>query len=65
MANQDSSDVQQKHEQTVADYVGDMVALESHIEEAFDRQLTEARTTRRRPPRCGASTTPSRSTGTR
>jgi len=36
-----SSDVQQKHEKTVADYVGDMVALESHIEEALDRQLTE------------------------
>ena len=34
-------DVQQKHEQTIADYVGDMVALESHIEEALDRQLTE------------------------
>ena len=41
MANQDSSDVQQKHEQTIADYVGDMVALESHIEEALDRQLKE------------------------
>ena len=33
--------MQQKHEQTIADYVGDMVALESHIEEALDRQLTE------------------------
>ena len=41
MTNQDSGDVQQKHEQTIADYVGDMVALESHIEEALDRQLTE------------------------
>jgi ferritin-like metal-binding protein YciE len=30
-----------KHQQTIADYVGDMVALESHIEEALDRQLTE------------------------
>src|SRR5688572_576805 len=40
MANQESSDVQQKHQQTIADYVGDMVALESHIEEALDRQLT-------------------------
>jgi ferritin-like metal-binding protein YciE len=30
-----------KHAQTIADYVGDMVALESHIEEALDRQLTE------------------------
>lgn len=36
-----TADVQQKHEQTIADYVGDMVALESHIEEALDRQLTE------------------------
>jgi hypothetical protein len=34
-------DTRQKQEQTIADYVGDMVALESHIEEAFDRQLTE------------------------
>ena len=33
--------VQEKHAQTIADYVGDMVALESHIEEALDRQLTE------------------------
>ena len=41
MTNQSSGDVQQKHEQTIADYVGDMVALESHIEEALDRQLTE------------------------
>jgi len=37
-----ATDVQSKHEQTIADYVGDMVALESHIEEALDRQLTEA-----------------------
>lgn len=28
-----------KSQQTIADYVGDMVALESHIEEALDRQL--------------------------
>src|SRR5918997_6175207 len=41
MVDQDNQDVQQKHEQTIADYVGDMVALESHIEEALDRQLTE------------------------
>src|SRR5687768_1163527 len=41
MTNQNSSDVREKREQTVADYVGDMVALESHIEEALDRQLTE------------------------
>ena len=40
-SNQASSDVQQKHEQTIADYVGDMVALEAHIEEALDRQLQE------------------------
>ena len=41
MTDQDNQDVQQKHEQTIADYVGDMVALESHIEEVLDRQLTE------------------------
>jgi ferritin-like metal-binding protein YciE len=41
MTNQSNGDVQQKHAQTIADYVGDMVALESHIEEALDRQLTE------------------------
>ncbi len=41
MTNQDTQEVQAKHEQTIADYVGDMVALESHIEEALDRQLTE------------------------
>src|SRR4028118_350102 len=33
--------VQEKHQKTIADYVGDMVALESHIEEALDRQLKE------------------------
>ena len=43
MANQSTADVQHKHAQTIADYVGDMVALESHIEEALDRQLTETR----------------------
>jgi ferritin-like metal-binding protein YciE len=32
---------QEKHQQTIADYVGDMVALESHIEEALDRQVAE------------------------
>jgi ferritin-like metal-binding protein YciE len=31
----------EKHTQTIADYVGDMVALETHIEEALDRQLME------------------------
>ena len=41
MMDQSSSDVQEKHATTIADYVGDMVALESHIEEALDRQLTE------------------------
>src|SRR5215212_10238156 len=41
MTDRDNGDVQQKHAQTIADYVGDMVALESHIEEALDRQLTE------------------------
>jgi ferritin-like metal-binding protein YciE len=41
MTDQNNADVQQKHQQTIADYVGDMVALESHIEEALDRQLTE------------------------
>src|SRR3954468_14562752 len=39
MTQQEIADVQQKHAQTIADYVGDMVALESHIEEALDRQL--------------------------
>jgi hypothetical protein len=42
-SNQTNEDVQTKHEQTVADYVGDMVALESHIEEALDRQLDEVK----------------------
>jgi len=36
-----ATDIESKHEQTVADYVGDMVALESHVEEALDRQLKE------------------------
>jgi ferritin-like metal-binding protein YciE len=31
----------EKHRQTIADYVSDMAALESHIEEALDRQLIE------------------------
>jgi len=39
--SQEPGEVQQKHQQTIADYVGDMVALESHIEEALDRQITE------------------------
>jgi ferritin-like metal-binding protein YciE len=41
MTDQQTAAVQEKHAQTIADYVGDMVALESHIEEALDRQLTE------------------------
>ena len=36
-----ADEIQEKHRKTVADYVGDMVALESHIEEALDRQLRE------------------------
>jgi ferritin-like metal-binding protein YciE len=36
-------DVSDKHRQTIADYVGDMAALESHIEEALDRQLVEVK----------------------
>ena len=36
-------EVSDKHRQTVADYVGDMAALESHIEEALDRQLIEVK----------------------
>ncbi len=38
-----SPEVSDKHRQTIADYVGDMAALESHIEEALDRQLTEVK----------------------
>jgi hypothetical protein len=33
--------VQQKQQQTIANHVLDVVASESHIEEALDRQLTE------------------------
>ena len=40
-SDQTNENIQTKHQQTVADYVGDMVALESHIEEALDRQLNE------------------------
>lgn len=32
-----------KNQKTIADYVGDMVALESHIEEALDRQLEQVK----------------------
>jgi ferritin-like metal-binding protein YciE len=38
-----SPEVRDKHRQTIADYVADMAALESHIEEALDRQLTEVK----------------------
>jgi ferritin-like metal-binding protein YciE len=38
-----SHEVSEKHRQTIADYVGDMAAVESHIEEALDRQLTEVK----------------------
>ena len=37
------TEIQEKHHNTIADYVGDMAALESHIEEALDRQLEELR----------------------
>ena len=43
MAETTSPQVSDKHQQTIADYVGDMAALESHIEEALDRQLTEVK----------------------
>jgi ferritin-like metal-binding protein YciE len=38
-----SREVSDEQRQTIADYVGDMAALESHIEEALDRQLTEVK----------------------
>jgi ferritin-like metal-binding protein YciE len=38
-----SSQLSEKHQKTIADYVGDMTALEAHIEEALDRQLTEVK----------------------
>ena len=38
-----AQEVSDKNRQTIADYVGDMAALESHIEEALDRQLIEVR----------------------
>jgi len=43
MAQTTTPEVSDKHRQTIADYVGDMAALESHIEEALDRQLTEVK----------------------
>ena len=33
----------EKNQKTIADYVGDVTALESHIEEALDRQLKETK----------------------
>jgi ferritin-like metal-binding protein YciE len=36
-------EVSDEHRQTIADYVTDMAALESHIEEALDRQLIEVK----------------------
>jgi ferritin-like metal-binding protein YciE len=36
-------EVSDKQRRTIADYVGDMAALEAHIEEALDRQLTEVK----------------------
>jgi ferritin-like metal-binding protein YciE len=38
-----SHEVSEKNRQTIADYVGDMAAVESHIEGALDRQLTEVK----------------------
>jgi len=38
-----SSEVSDKHRQSIADYVSDMAALEAHIEEALDRQLIEVK----------------------
>ena len=38
-----AGEVSDKNRQTIADYVGDMAALESHIEEALDRQLIEVK----------------------
>ncbi len=43
MSRTASGEVSDKHQKTIADYVGDMAALESHIEEALDRQLTEVK----------------------
>lgn len=38
-----TTDTREKHRATIADYVGDMAALEAHIEEALDRQLQEVK----------------------
>jgi ferritin-like metal-binding protein YciE len=42
-ATTNAGEVSDKHQQTIADYVSDMAALESHIEEALDRQLIEVK----------------------
>lgn len=39
-SNNAAMSMEEKNQKTLGDYVGDMVALESHIEEALDRQLT-------------------------
>ena len=38
-----ATEIKEKHHRTIADYVGDMTALEAHIEEALDRQLKEVK----------------------
>jgi ferritin-like metal-binding protein YciE len=39
--NQAGMTESEKHKKTLSDYIADMVSLESHIEEALDRQLKE------------------------
>lgn len=41
--NSSMTATQDKAKKTISDYVGDMVALESHIESALDRQLNEVK----------------------
>jgi len=41
MANVSTEQATEKNRETIAQYVSDMAALESHIEEALDRQLKE------------------------
>jgi ferritin-like metal-binding protein YciE len=38
-----ASTISEKNQKTIADYVGDMTALESHIEEALDKQRNEVK----------------------
>jgi hypothetical protein len=40
MSSTTRSNLDEKSQKTIADYVGDMVALEGHIEAALDRQLS-------------------------